>query len=152
MSELMAGLEFWHWLAIGLLFIVGEILFSGFFLLWLGLGGMAVGLIMLVAPELAWQGQLGIFAVISFSCLFLWRRFGRNPEQEDHPNLNQRGAQYVGRTFTLDADLSGGQGKMRVGDSPWSIRGPDLPAGSRVKVVGVDSNVLIVEADGDAAS
>ena len=53
-------LEFWHWLAGGLLFLVGEILFSGFFLIWLGVGAVAVGLIMLVAPDLDVSIAVGI--------------------------------------------------------------------------------------------
>ena len=38
-----------------------------------------------------------------------------------------------------------GVGKVRVGDGWWRAQGPDLPAGERVKVVGVDGNMLKVE-------
>jgi membrane protein implicated in regulation of membrane protease activity len=39
-----------------------------------------------------------------------------------------------------------GNGKARVGDGYWKVRGPDLPAGSAVRVTGVEGTVLIVEA------
>jgi membrane protein implicated in regulation of membrane protease activity len=34
---------------------------------------------------------------------------------------------------------------VRVGDSVWRAEGPDLPAGDRVKVIGVDGAALKVE-------
>ena len=39
-----------------------------------------------------------------------------------------------------------GSGKARVGDGFWKVRGPDLPAGSPVRVTAVEGTVLIVEA------
>jgi hypothetical protein len=51
----------------------------------------------------------------------------------------------VGRDFTLDTPIVNGQGKIRVDDSTWKIRGKDCGAGSLVTVVGVDGVVLQVE-------
>jgi len=146
MDAYFTSLEFWHWLALGLLFLIGEILASGFFLIWLGLGAIVVGLLMLIVPDISWQLQLIIFSVLSFSCLFLWRRFGGNAVEEDHTTLNVRGAQYVGRIYTLDDAIVNGAGWCKVGDGRWSVRGPDLAAGTRVRVVRAESNVLVVEA------
>jgi hypothetical protein len=33
---------------------------------------------------------------------------------------------------------------VEVDDSSWRVKGPDLPAGTRVKVTGVDGVVFIV--------
>ena len=38
-----------------------------------------------------------------------------------------------------------GVGKVKVADGWWRAEGPDLPAGERVKVVGVNGNMLTVE-------
>jgi membrane protein implicated in regulation of membrane protease activity len=35
-------------------------------------------------------------------------------------------------------------GKARLGDGVWKVSGPELPAGTRVRVVGVDGVVLKV--------
>jgi membrane protein implicated in regulation of membrane protease activity len=52
---------------------------------------------------------------------------------------------YVGQEFTLIEALSGGSGKIQVGDTVWLVNGADAPAGSRVRVVGVNGAVLRVE-------
>ena len=68
-----------------------------------------------------------------------------NPVISDQPNLNRRGQQYVGRTFTLDEPIVNGLGKIHVDDSTWKIEGNDCPAGTKVKVTGVDGVILKVE-------
>jgi hypothetical protein len=52
--------------------------------------------------------------------------------------------QLVGRSFTLDQPISGGRGRLTIGDTIWMATGPDLPAGARVTVTGADGAVLIV--------
>jgi membrane protein implicated in regulation of membrane protease activity len=59
--------------------------------------------------------------------------------------LNQRGAQYIGRTFALVEAIEGGSGKVHVGDTVWLVEGGDAPVGARVRVVGVRGAVLQVE-------
>jgi membrane protein implicated in regulation of membrane protease activity len=39
-----------------------------------------------------------------------------------------------------------GVGKLHVDDTSWKISGANLPAGSHVKVVGVEGTMLKVEA------
>ena len=41
-----------------------------------------------------------------------------------------------------------GVGSLHVDDSQWRISGPDLPAGSRVRVVAADGVTLRVEPAG----
>ena len=69
----------------------------------------------------------------------------KKPFESDKPNLNRRGAQYVGRTFTLSEPITNGFGKIRVDDSTWKVEGSDSPAGAQIRVVGVDGVVLKVE-------
>ncbi len=69
----------------------------------------------------------------------------RHPTKSDHPNLNRRGEQYVTRVFTLKEAIVNGQGKIQVDDSTWRIEGDDLPAGAKVRVVGVEGTRLKVE-------
>lgn len=72
--------------------------------------------------------------------VLLWRNYmNKHPQETDHPHLNQRGAQYIGKTFTLIEAIKNGQGKIKVADSPWRVEGEeDCPAGSTVKVIAVD--------------
>jgi membrane protein implicated in regulation of membrane protease activity len=140
---------FWHWWALGLLFLVIEMTAPGFFFLFTGVGAAVVGAILLATPGLEWQYQLLLFAVISVASITGWRIYvKKNPQETDEPTLNQRGAQYVGRVFVLEEDMSLGRGKISVDDTTWRAeydQGGDLPTGSRVKVVGIDGTTLKVE-------
>ncbi|HTB35822.1 MAG TPA: NfeD family protein, partial [Reyranella sp.] len=60
-------------------------------------------------------------------------------------NLNARGDSLVGRTIVLDAPILGGQGRVKLGDGSWTVTGPDMVAGSRVRVAAVHGNELRVE-------
>ena len=66
----------------------------------------------------------------------------------DQPTLNRRADSYVGRQFTLTQPVIDGVGSLHVDDSQWRISGPDLPAGSRVRVVAADGVTLRVEPAG----
>ena len=138
--------EFWHWWVAGVAFVVIEIFAPGFIFLWLGVAAAVVGLVMWFQPGLDWEFQLLIFALVSVAAIFAWRAFARrNPPESDHPNLNRRGTQYIGRQFTLEEAIINGQGVLRVDDTRWKVEGADLPAGSRVTVVGIEGTVLKVE-------
>lgn len=147
METYLSNLEFWHWwiLAIGL--IVLEVLAPGVIFLWVGVGAALVGLVLLIQPDLGWQVQLivfGVLAVVSGVGGRMW--VARNPTESDQPLLNQRGAQYIGRVFTLDEPIVDGTGKVKVDDSTWRVIGDDVPAGTKVKVVGSEGASLNVEA------
>jgi membrane protein implicated in regulation of membrane protease activity len=146
MMEWVDSLAYWHWLSLGFALIAAELLISaGFFLLFIGIGALLTGVVVLLAPEMAWQFQMVIFGTTSAAALVGWWKFGREVVSDDHPNLNLRGAQYVGRVYTLEQAIVNGAGWCPVGDSRWNVRGPDLAAGTRIKVVVAESNVLIVE-------
>jgi membrane protein implicated in regulation of membrane protease activity len=142
------GLEltYWHWWIIGVVLIVLEIFAPGAFFLWMGISAAVVGVVLLVAPDMGWEYQFMIFAVFSIVSIALWKRYAKTTtEASDHPNLNRRGEQYVGRIFTLDEPIVNGLGKIRVDDSTWKISGDDCAAGARVKVTGIDGTILKVE-------
>ena len=94
-------------------------------------------------PELHWQTELVIFAVLSFVAVGLWFRF--RPMSKDTPDngLNQRGRNYLGQVYVLVEPISEGVGKARVDDSVWRVAGPDLPAGTKVRVVAVEDGVAM---------
>ncbi len=48
--------------------------------------------------------------------------------------------------ITLDDAIVNRTGKVRLDDTSWKVEGGDLAAGARVKVIGVDGVVLLVEA------
>jgi inner membrane protein len=146
MSEYFSTLLFWHWWLLGLVLVVVEMVAPGFFLLWIGLAAGVTGLILFIAPGLGWEVQFVLFGVLALASVTGARYYvRRNPIGTDDATLNRRGSQYIGHTFNLDEAIVNGVGKLKVGDGWWRAQGPDLPAGERVKVVGVDGNMLKVE-------
>jgi inner membrane protein len=146
MSEYFSTLLFWHWWLLGLVLVVVEMVAPGFFLLWIGLAAGVTGLILFIAPGLGWEVQFVLFGVLALASVTGARYYvRRNPIGTDDATLNRRGSQYIGHTFNLDEAIVNGVGKLKVGDGWWRAQGPDLPAGERVTVVGVDGNMLKVE-------
>lgn len=145
MSELFSQVEFWHWGVLAVALLLLETLTGTFYLLWISFAAAAVGMAMLAAP-ISWEVQLLLFAGLSVGSILFWHRWrSRHPEPvSDQPALNRRGQQYMGRVFTLDEPIVNGVGKARVDDTSWRISGPDVPAGGKVKVVGVDGATLMV--------
>ena len=145
----LADISYWHWLALGVLLMLVEILVPGVVFLWLGIAGVLTGLLLAAVSDMGWQVQLVVFAVLSVASIFLGRRFVASRQgPTDHPTLNRRGRSMVGTRATLrDATVSG-RGRIRIGDTMWALRlaSPDgeLPADTEVTVVEVDGVTLVV--------
>ncbi len=143
MSQFLAGLEFWHWLVLGVALAIIEVFAAGAFFLWLGISAGIVGVVLWLVPGLDWEYQLLLFAILSVASVVIARRYlTMHPLESDEPNLNLRGHQYVGRTFTLEEPVINGRGKIRVDDSTWKISCDDCDAGTKVVIDGVDGVVL----------
>ncbi|MEH6474321.1 MAG: NfeD family protein [Sneathiella sp.] len=143
----VADLGHWAWWTFGVVLVILEIFAPTFFLLWLGISAGVVGLIVLIIPSITWEYQWGLFAIFSVISLVVGRMFLlRNPGVEDNFKLNQRGAQYVGRNFTLSDAIVNGRGKIHVDDTQWAVSGPALEAGCTVTVTDTDGILLVVEA------
>jgi len=139
--------DFWHWWILALALIIVEMFVPGTFFLWMGISAIVVGLIAWLIPVMGWEFQLMLFAILSLVSIVAWRVYQRrHPDESDQPALNRRGEQYIGRVFVLETPIENGFGKVRVGDTLWRVRGSDAAAGSRVKVVGTEGVLLLVEA------
>ena len=152
MPELGFEPTFWHWVVLGVVFVTMEVFAPGAFFLGMGVSAVLVGATLFAMPAMNWETQLFMFAVLSAISIFVARRWARGkPIESDQPLLNQRGAQYVGRTFNLFEAIINGQGKIKVDDSIWKVHGDDLPQGARVAVTGADGTILKVEPANETA-
>ena len=134
----------WLWFALAVVLMVLETIVPGIHFLWFGVAAGAVGLIALIAP-MAWQWQVILFGLLSVVTVW-WVRRNTSPEVAitDEPVLNVRGAQYIGRTVTVEDAIQNGRGKVRVGDTIWAAEGEDAIKGASVEVTGVNGTVLVV--------
>ncbi|MGY6039906.1 NfeD family protein [Aeromonas sp. AE23HZ002T15] len=148
MTELLEGLTHWHWLGLGFALLAIEVLGSVGFLLWTGIAALEVGILLLLWP-FGWQVQLLLFAVQSLLTTWAWWRWQhrRDRSQQDAAApINERMQSYLGRELTLLDEVNQGMSRVRLDDSVWTVRCEvALPAGSKVKVVGADSHILLVE-------
>lgn len=141
-------LLYWHWFAAGLaLLIVEMFLPTGFVLLWMGVSAIVVGVIAWAAPT-PWTLECVLFGILSIVFFFAYRKLWPQKPVLEQPTLNRRGHSYVGRTFTLSEPIINSVGTLRVDDSQWRINGPDMAAGSQVRVVQADGATLRVERAG----
>ena len=148
-ADTIRSLGGWSWIIAGLVLVGLELAVPGAFLIWLGLAAVAAGIADL-AFDLSWQGSALAFAVLSVLSVLAGRalnRAGFGVQATDASRLNRRGEALVGRIFVLEVPIRGGEGRVRVDDSSWRVTGPDLPAGSRVRVIRVDGTTLGVEAE-----
>ncbi len=135
----------WFWLSLGLALGIAEMLAPGFFLIWLGLAALIVGLLDWALP-ISVPFQVALFAILSVLTVFAGKKFLKdNPIETDDPKLNDRGARLTGEIVTVVEAIADGNGRVKVGDSVWSARGVDAAVGARVRVTGADGAVLLVE-------
>ena len=142
------GTQFWHWWILAAIFAGIEILAPGVFFIWLGAAAALTGLIALVIPSLGWEIEALIFAVLAVVVVVYWRNRIKKSAGANDPAamLNRRGDQMIGRVAVLAEPIQNGRGKAKIDDTMWRVEGVDLPAGTQIRVTGVDGAILKVEA------
>jgi hypothetical protein len=134
------------WWAIALALLALETIIPGASILWFGIAAFVVGAIVWFLPDLSLLGQIAIFGVCSLASVAVYWKFFRSHERpSEQPLLNRKADQLVGREFVLDAPIQLGRGKLKIGDALWTIEGPDLAAGARVRICRTDGLILKVE-------
>lgn len=143
----MFKIVFWYWWALAAVLLVFEMTLPGVVFLFLAIGAAASGVVLLVVPETSIEWQLTVFAVFAAASALALRPIFRRLQQSraGEAALNARGTSMVGRTIVLDQPILGGRGRVKLGDGSWSVTGPDMAAGSRVRVAAVDGTELRVE-------
>ncbi len=148
-ERIVMELGAWNWMALGLVLLALEIMVPGIFLLWIGIAAIIVGTLTLVIGNAAmwsWQLQIVLFLILSLVSAYIGKKvMAKGDGVSDEPFLNQRAEQLVGRTATLAEPINEGRGRIKLGDTQWRVNGPDLPVGTKVKVVSTDGSELSVE-------
>ena len=138
--------KFAFWAIGALVLFAAEAMVPGAFMLWFGFAAVAMALVVLVAPGLGWLAQAVLFSVLALISVAVYRRWFRGRgRQSDKPLLNRRADQLVGSVAVLDQAIEGGRGRVKIDDAFWTVEGPDLPVGMRVRVVAVNGMTLKVQ-------
>ena len=147
MEQVFPFLGDWVWFVAAGIFLLLELLSPGVFFIWLGVAAALTGVVDNL-HDLPWQAELLLFAFLSVVAVVVGRRFYKGPAMQpaDNPYLNRRQLGYVGRSFTLGQPIVNGRGKLTIEDTVWEVEGPDLAAGTRIRVTAVNDMILVVEA------
>lgn len=133
------------WAALALVLFAAETMAPGAFMLWLGFAAATVFLVVL-AFDLPLLAQVALFVVLSFISIQVYRRWFRgHARASDRPTLNRRAEALIGCVVPLERAIVAGQGRVQIADAFWEVHGPDLAAGTPVRIVAVDGMTLRVE-------
>lgn len=136
------------WLLLGAALLLLEATLPGAYLLFFGLAALVVGLntLILGADWLGLAGQVIAFVAVTAASLLIgqdWYR--RRVSTGPAAGLNRRTDRLLGRVAVLSEPIVAGRGRVAVEDGWWSVEGPDLPAGSQVRIIGAEGSILRVE-------
>lgn len=150
MLEQIAAHPQWFWITLGGLLLAAEMLGASGYLLWSGVSAVVVGAVVWLLPQLDWQWQGALFAVMTLVVVYLWWYWLRKRSAVaayDAQLLNQRNRQLIGTRATLTEPMSNGVGRVKIGDSSWRAQAnEDLPVGTEVEVVAVEGVTLLIRA------
>ncbi len=136
------------WLIIGATLIVIELFMPGVLMLWFGIAALITALVTWFLP-IELELQILVMAVLSIISLaigrMVYKKMGDTSDTSSEP-INARTARYIGNITHTEEAIIDGRGRVKIEDSSWLCQcKTDLPAGTRVKIIGATGTVLIVE-------
>lgn len=129
----------WAWIIIGAVLAGLEVVAPGVYLLWIGLGAFAVGIVMALAPGLGggWQALIFAIAMLGSLTLGFWVQ-RRGPRSADAELLNRETQAMIGKRYVALTDFELGRGRIKVGDSSYAAVSDDaIRVGETVEVVSI---------------
>ena len=138
---------FWHWLILGGIFLIIELVSFTAFFLFFAIASVVMAVITWVHPSLDTWAQVIIAAILTIiSCLIwykIYRSYKKSKPNEAALNLNVRLSQYVGKEATLLTEVNNGYAKAKIGDTQWRVEiNAPLKAGDRIIITAFDSTTL----------
>ena len=145
--DLYAAQPFWIWLAVGVLLLAVEAMFSTEWLLWPAVSAGVVAVMTAAGVRLGLPGEVAVFALLTVIATLLSRRLiaKANPEG---PDINDRNSRLVGQRARVVEAFVGGRGRVFVSGAEWpaEIEGEAPGEGQDVVVKRVDGSRLTVRA------
>jgi membrane protein implicated in regulation of membrane protease activity len=141
--------EWWHWAVAGIALILAELAVPAFVLVWFGLGGLAVALILLLFPQIEVTAQLSAWLIVSVALIGLWFKLFKPSFHKTRIGMSD--ANLIGEIGLLTREVAPFQkGEVRfqkpmLGADVWPCLADEIiPAGVRVKVLTVEGSLLKV--------
>tara|TARA_R110002072_G_scaffold298816_2_gene473276 strand:+ start:19505 stop:19945 length:441 start_codon:yes stop_codon:yes gene_type:complete len=138
---------YWHWIILGILLVLFELIIPSFTAMWFGLSAVVVGVFLWFQPALSGSLQVLFWAVLSGFLTFFWFRFFK-PKRSSHHALRDEVEGELG-LVVMPASLTR-PGVVRfssplLGEDEWPFNSDDtLEIGQQVIVTNVENNILVV--------
>ena len=148
MELFIETLGIWNWVIAGIILLLFELIIPGVYIMWFGCGALLTALTVFCVKWSAfalWETQIIVFLLFSIILVVIARIFFRRDKETDQPLLNLRTTQMVGHSTKLHEPIVNGQGHIRIDDTIWRVKGPDLPMGTIVKIVDFYDGAFKVE-------
>lgn len=142
-------MAYWVWISLGLGLAVVELFVPTFVILWLGVAGIIVGLLLLLI-SMSLTVQIVLWALLSVALVVAWHKIF-SPRMKDRTLAGMSKEALIGQVGTvLSFSVAEQRGKLRfsapiVGEDEWLFLSDcAVTSGDRVKVTGISGNTLIV--------
>jgi hypothetical protein len=134
-----------HWLVLGLVLLIAEMMSGTTYLLWPSVAAFFTALIAFLGFG-NWVDQLALFAIMVIALTWAGRpQVQRWRNEGAASGLNQRAASLIGARGVV-ANFANGAGAVKVGDTVWrAVSDEALEAGAAVEVAAVDGITLTVK-------
>lgn len=146
LADLYVAQPFWIWLAIGVLLLAVEAMFSTEWLLWPAVSAGVVAVMTAAGVRLGLPGEVAVFAVLTVIATLLSRRLisKANP---DGPDINDRESRLVGQRARVVETFVSGRGRVFISGAEWpaEIVGESPVEGQDVVVMRVNGSLLTVQ-------
>ncbi|MRL67420.1 NfeD family protein [Brevundimonas sp. SPF441] len=146
LADLYVAQPFWIWLAIGVLLLAVEAMFSTEWLLWPAVSAGVVAVMTAAGLRLGLPGEVAVFAVLTVIATLLSRRLisKANP---DGPDINDRDSRLVGQRARVVETFVSGRGRVFISGAEWpaEIVGEAPVEGQDVVVMRVNGSLLTVQ-------
>lgn len=146
-ADFYAVQPFWIWLAIGVLLLAIETMFSTEWLLWPAVAAGIVAVMTAIGIRLGLPGEVAVFALLTVIATLLSRRLvsKANP---DGPDINDRDGRLIGQRARVVEAFVSGRGRVFISGAEWpaEVEGEAPGAGQDVVVHGVSGSLLKVKA------
>ncbi len=144
--ELNLQLLHWHWWVLGLVMVVIEAMIPSGLWAAMAVAAVLVGAAAWIIEGLSWQFQLGLFSSLLLIFMFIITKIKKRipAGNLDGSADSAKAKAYIGKDIILTGAIQNGFGEVEMDDIWWSIKGPDLKKGTKVRVIGTDAGMLSV--------
>ncbi|MBQ8017641.1 MAG: NfeD family protein [Methanobrevibacter sp.] len=130
------------WIFIAVIFVILELITTTFFLVWFGIGALAAAILNYLGFDI--YVQFSVFVIVSAILILSTRKFANRITPDSTKKTTAE--RLIGKTAKVIRQIDESTYVVNVAGEEWSAHTNDsINVDDTVKVVGIDSIILIIE-------